>query len=217
MPHADAIPVQQYTSRRAGIMLSDMLRDLDDTALMLRYRDDGDMIAFELLYSRHRGPLYRYLLRQCGDPDAADDLFQEVWARIIKARANYRPMAKFTTYLYHLAHNCAVDRIRRLVRRPQDQNWAIDTEQQPDERSLRPDEQAQLDSDASRLRVALDDLAAEQRETFLLHEESGLTLEEIGRVMGVGRETAKSRLRYAVGHLRRLLDPSNAQLTGTET
>ena len=70
-------------------MLPAMLATLDDQALMLRYGSDGDVAAFEELYGRYRGPLYRYLLRQCGNPDAAQDLYQETWARVIRARADY--------------------------------------------------------------------------------------------------------------------------------
>ncbi len=87
----------------------------EDSALMLRYKD-GDIAAFETLYRRHNDPLYRYLLRLCRHPDNADDIFQEVWGKIIKAADRYRPTAKFTTFLYKVAHNCFIDHIRRNKR-----------------------------------------------------------------------------------------------------
>ena len=186
-------------------MLLDMLRDLDDRALMLRYRDDGDVAAFEELYGRHKGPVYRFLVRQCGDPQSAEDLFQETWARIIKSRETYRPVAQFNTYLYRVARNCLVDRFRRAGHRPGDHEWESIDDHQPMSPRRSPDDEVSLDESAARLRVALDGLSAEQREAFLLHQESGLTLEEIGRVVGVGRETIKSRLRYAVQKLKRSL------------
>ncbi|MEO8223628.1 MAG: sigma-70 family RNA polymerase sigma factor [Gammaproteobacteria bacterium] len=82
---------------------------------MIRYAT-GDVAAFELLYGRHKGPLYRYFLRQCGDPEAAAELFQETWVRIINARARYEPKARFTTYMYQIGHNCLVDYYRKAGR-----------------------------------------------------------------------------------------------------
>ena len=64
-------------------MLVSMAVELDDRALMLRYRD-GDVTAFETLYQRHRVPFFRFLLNQSRDIQAAEDIFQEVWSRIIR-------------------------------------------------------------------------------------------------------------------------------------
>ena len=191
-------------------MLLDMLQQLDDIALMSRYRDDGDVIAFEELYGRHKGPIYRYLLRQCGNREVAEDLFQEVWTRIIKARESYRAIAQFNTYLYRVAHNCVIDNARKRKVRPGDQNWDSIDDHPPVATGKTPEEESALEEIAAQLRVALDSLSDEQREAFLLHQESGLTLEQIGRVVGVGRETIKSRLRYAVMHLRRRLTAESA-------
>ena len=98
-------PVGVAYARRMG-------SPLDDAALMLRYRD-GDVAAFEMLYRRHKDSLYRYLLRLSTNRDTAEDLFQEAWGKIIKARANYRPTARFSTYLFRVAHNCFIDHVRR--------------------------------------------------------------------------------------------------------
>ncbi len=80
---------------------------------MLCYRD-GDAGAFDALYARHKGGLYRYLLRQCREPAAAEELFQDVWMNLIRARAAYTVQAKFTTYLYRLAHNRLIDHYRKV-------------------------------------------------------------------------------------------------------
>src|SRR5687767_2601612 len=87
----------------------------DDATLMLRYRQ-GDVRAFEMLYERHKGALYRYLQRLCRSPEMANDLFQEVWSKVIASRERYEARAKFTTFLFHIAHNCAVDQFRRAGR-----------------------------------------------------------------------------------------------------
>lgn len=175
----------------------------DDATLMLRYRK-GDVRAFEMLYQRHKGALYRYLQRLCRNQDVANDLFQEVWSKVIASRERYEARARFTTFLFHIAHNCAVDHFRRAGR-PQEQG-AQDVDALANELAgpghETPDSalaEAQLRADFKR---ALDQLPAEQRDVFLLHEETGLGLEDIGRITGVAMETAKSRLRYALRKLR---------------
>src|SRR6188508_1672712 len=82
-----------------------------DEQLMLAYAG-GDAAAFEALYSRHKGPLFRFVLRSVKAPAQAEELFQEVWMRAIEARARYRPEAKFSTWLYTIAHNRLVDHWR---------------------------------------------------------------------------------------------------------
>jgi RNA polymerase sigma-70 factor (ECF subfamily) len=178
----------------------------DDATLMLRYRD-GDVRAFELLYERHKGPLYRYLQRMCGRREVADDLFQEVWSKVIASRSRYEARAQFNTFLFRIAHNSAIDYFRRSGRPHENAAQDIDevAEQVGAAEHERPDaalSEAQVRSD---FRRALAELPAEQRDVFVLYEESGLSLEEIGRVTGVAMETAKSRLRYAVGKLRTAL------------
>ena len=176
----------------------------DDSALMLRYRD-GDVAAFETLYRRHKDPLFRYLLRHCRHRASAEDVFQEVWGKIIKARDTYRPTAKFTTFLYHVAHNCFIDHVRRNKKHGDTAD--IEPDSQPD-RGDCPEMLVEKSLARRRLDKALLSLPDEQRDVFLLYEEAGLGLDEIAAVTDCKRETAKSRLRYAVGKLRAALDES---------
>ena len=179
----------------------------EDARLMLRYRE-GDADAFLALYARHKGPLYRYLLRQVRNAGAAADVFQEVWSRLIATRGRYEARAKFATYLFHIAHNCMVDFFRRDLRLPQaarsDEAAAHSAEPEVPEYQ-RPDGIAEFAEQQSALLAALSSLPQEQREAFLLHEETGLSIEEIARVTDVGLETAKSRLRYAIRKLKKAL------------
>lgn len=179
-----------------------MDRAVEDSALMLRYRD-GDVAAFEALYRRHNDALYRYLLRHCRHRATAEDIFQEVWGKIIKARESYRPTAKFTTYLYRVAHNCFIDYLRRNRRHAQTAN--VEPDSQPDAGES-PDMLVERSLARRRLDAALQTLPDEQRDVFLLHEEAGLNLEQIASVTGSNRETVKSRLRYAVKKLRAAID-----------
>ena len=174
----------------------------DDSALMLRYRD-GDVNAFEMLYRRHKDPVYRYLLRLCQHRDTAEDIFQEVWGKIVRARESYRPTAKFTTFLYRVAHNCFIDHVRRNKRHAS--NAPLEPEEHGD-----PGETLEAVTERAlarrRLEAALLNLPDEQRDAFLLHEECGLTIDQIAAVTDCNRETAKSRLRYAVNKLRAAID-----------
>ena len=173
-----------------------------DSALMLRYRD-GDVAAFEILYRRHNDALFRYLLRLCRQRAAAEDVFQEVWGKIIKARDSYRPAAKFTTFLYHVAYNCFIDYVRRNKRHANTADIEPDSQPGSEEQ---PDQIVERSLARRRLEAALETLPDEQRDVFLLHEEAGLSLDQIAAVTDCKRETAKSRLRYAVRKLREAID-----------
>lgn len=188
-----------------------------DEALMLAY-GAGRAAAFDVLYARHKGGVYRYLLRHCGNAGIADELFQDVWMNAIRARATYVPSARFTTWLYTLAHNRLVDHWRAAG---QARLTSIDDETDPDgngdTRSLveampgaehdEPEARAQARELGARLDAVLAALPSEQRDAFLLQYESGLSLAEIAKLTGVGMETVKSRLRYAVAKLRGALGP----------
>jgi RNA polymerase sigma-70 factor (ECF subfamily) len=166
-----------------------------DEELMLAYRG-GDAVAFETLYARHKGALYRFMLRSVRDPAQAEELYQDAWIRVIEARAGYQPKARFTTWLYTIAHRLLIDHWRRrglaLV--------ALD--QDPAGNSPDPAHHAEAREQAARFLGALERLPPAQREAFLLHEEAGLSVAQIAAATGCGEEAAKSRLRYAVAKLK---------------
>jgi RNA polymerase sigma-70 factor (ECF subfamily) len=172
---------------------------------MVRYRD-GDTDAFALLYQRHKGALYRYFVRQCGGEATAEELFQEVWLNVVRARAQYRVQAKFTTYLYRVAHHRLIDYHRRHshgVGTAWDDGAGPAVEELPVEPSAEPEHRLDVRRQVALLLDLVRALPAPQREAFLLREEAGMSVEEIAETTGVDRETAKSRLRYAVSRLRR--------------
>ena len=176
-----------------------------DDALMLAYRD-GDVAAFETLYGRYRKSLYRYFYYALrGDRPLADDLYQDVWSRVISARDRYRRDAGFNRYLFRIAHNRLVDHWRKAGRRSEQ---GVDTvESFADPTSGDPESEAGRDQLRQDLMDAIGRLPPDQREAFLLQQETGLTLEEIAERTHVGRETVKSRLRYALNKLRAQLRP----------
>jgi RNA polymerase sigma-70 factor, ECF subfamily len=193
------------------------MADVDDGELMVRYAG-GDLPAFDTLYRRHRNSLYRYLARHTRDPEIANDLFQEVWSKVIASRARYEPRAKFSTFLYRVAHNCFIDHCRRAsgrTDRAMVNNEDFDLENVlPAAAADLPDARAEHDQTLARYRSALAALPPDQRDTFLLYEESGLSLEEIGQISGVSMETAKSRLRYALAKLRAAMTPREPNESG---
>ena len=170
-----------------------------DEELMLAYRA-GDAGAFETLYKRHRGALYRFMLRSIRERSTAEELFQEAWIRVIDARARYAPSARFTTWLFTIAHNLLVDHWRRkglsLVELDPDAAVAADN----------PANQAEARESLGRLLRALEALPPAQREVFLLREEAGLSVAEIAAVTGADEEATKSRLRYAMAKLKAAVD-----------
>jgi len=175
-----------------------------DDDLMLAFAG-GAAGAFEVLYERYRKPLYRYLYHAVGDKAAADDLYQDVWSRIIASREKFSRGNGFKRWAFRIAHNRLVDHWRALGRQPGLDTEALETV--PGDNRQEPDETLERDQQGDRLRAALMQLPADQREAFLLQQEAGLSLADIAERESVGRETIKSRLRYAVGKLKGILEP----------
>ncbi|HEX2565879.1 MAG TPA: RNA polymerase sigma factor [Burkholderiales bacterium] len=173
-----------------------------DEALMLAY-GGGDAGAFEILYARHRGALFRFVLRGVKQRALAEELYQEIWMRVIEARHGYSPTARFTTWLYTIAHHRLVDHWRR-------RELAVAADSDVAELSAGaasdPARQAEARESLARFARALEALPHAQREAFLLHEEAGLTAMEIAAVTGSETEAVKSRLRYAVAKLKAAID-----------
>jgi RNA polymerase sigma-70 factor (ECF subfamily) len=179
-----------------------------DEALMQRYAA-GDVRAFETLYARHELKIWRYLYRSVGNQATADELMQEVWFAVCRSAARYEPGARFTTWLYTLAHHRLIDSHRRArpacsleAAREDGEPWA---EALADPGSPDPARQAEAQQGADALMLAVGRLPPEQRDAFLLQAEGALSVEQIAAASGVSFETAKSRLRYARATLRQAL------------
>lgn len=175
-----------------------------DEQLMQQYAS-GNVDAFAMLYEKHKGGLYRYILRQVSDKGQADDLFQEVWNKVIDGARSYQPTAKFSTWLYTLARHKVIDNVRHLkvVNNVFTQNgsdsedgiYSVDSTSESLEQS-RANEA---------LKSCMGKLPVNQLESFLLKEEAGLTAGQIAEVVGTSLEASKSRLRYAYQSLRQCI------------
>ncbi len=176
-----------------------------DAQLMLRYAA-GDARAFDELYANHRNGVWRFIRRSVNDAAVTDDVFQECWSRVIAHRENYRPEARFATWLYRIAHNCCMDHWRKSGRRGMRET--ADDEAvaaAADDAGAEPLAAALAGERGERLAAALARLPAEQCTAFLLYVEGGLSVVEIAESTGVNAETAKSRLRYAAAKLKQSL------------
>lgn len=183
---------------------------MPDEQLMLAYAR-GDTAAFDELYARHEGALFRFVRRLLGTPLAAqaDEVFQDTWMRIIAARSSFAPQgAAWRTWAFTIAHNLAMDRLRASGREvgmaarddgedPLD--WIAATLDMTHPSS---EDVAFWRAAGQQLLHCLEELPPAQRAAFLLHHEDGASVEDLAQRLGLQFETAKSRLRYALQKLR---------------
>jgi RNA polymerase sigma-70 factor (ECF subfamily) len=208
------------------------VEELSDELLMMRYAN-GDFAAFEVLYLRNKGGLYRYLLRQLKQQSSAEELFQEVWSAVIDSASSYKQSAKFTTWLYRIARNKVIDQHRHLkvvdaviaqneetkieVAAPHDinedriANMASESSQYASQNSS-PQNEHERAVKAQAIMYCLEKLPKHQLESFLLREESGLSLNDIAQIIDVNLEAAKSRLKTAYKNLRSCLTRRDIRL-----
>ena len=179
------------------------LQNLSDEDLFQAFRK-GDADAFELLLSRHKRPLFNFLYKILGHTEAAEEALQEVFLRVIKSADDYRPSAKFSTWLYTIARNFSIDFGRKQKFR---RHLSLDSREDDDSEPLQSvfaskgassDEQVSAQQEERFLYAALDELAPEQKEVFLLRETQGLQFDEIAKITKVSVNTVKSRMRYAL-------------------
>jgi len=182
-----------------------------DADLMLSFRG-GDARAFEALVQRHQRGIFNFILRSVRDRSRAEELLQEVFLRVVRAKDRYERTAKFTTWIYAIARNLCVDESRRArfrdhksldAKRPgrdgEEGGNLLSRMPSPD---VPTDEAAEAPTLRRRMAKAIDALPDDQREVFLLRQLSGLSFREIGETLGVPENTIKSRMRYALEKLR---------------
>jgi RNA polymerase sigma factor (sigma-70 family) len=170
-----------------------------DEQLMAHYAG-GDVEAFDILYRRHEMRVWRYLVRNTGNRATADELMQEVWFAVARDAPRYAPSARFTTWLFTIAHHRVIDaaRARRREASLDPETLIADPRSGPLAAAISSDQ-------AQALLAAVEQLPPEQRDAFLLQLEGDLAVEEIAALTASSFETTKSRLRYARMKLRELL------------
>ena len=191
-----------------------------DVQLMLDVKA-GDEASFELLLHRYRTPLVNFLYRMVRNREQAEDLAQEVFLRVYRARAEYVPSAKFTTWLFRIATNLALNSVRD--HRHEKLNISMDAPitadaEDGDQRTLdvpetHPNIEQHLVEDARRkmIRHAIDKLPEKQRAAVLLHKYQELDYAEIAKILTCSESALKSLLFRAYETLRVELAPLVAQ------
>jgi RNA polymerase sigma-70 factor, ECF subfamily len=186
-----------------------------DVRLMLAVRDDNAS-AFEELVTRYQGRLLNILRHLVGSPEQAEDLAQEVFLRVYRARKSYEPGAKFATWLYTIANHVAANSLRSQSRRhevtlqPHDSgllgarpldSLALANSSQMPARQLDKLEMRQI------VRMSLDALNERQRMAILLSKFEGMSYGEIADVMEISPQAIRSLLSRARENLREVLQP----------
>lgn len=197
-----------------------------DVAVMLRVQQD-DPAAYEQLIQTYQTRLIRFLQNLVGSESSAEDLAQDVFLRVWRARKNYQPTAKFATWLFHIAHNVASNAVRDRKRRKEYQVANPD----PNQSSVLSIEQMAVASTgampirkldkserADMVRLAVESLNDRQREAMLLSKFEGLCYQEIADTMELTVQAVKSLLSRARVNLKVLLEPyfDHGHLPGTQ-
>lgn len=169
----------------------------------------GEESAFKELVARHLGGVYSFALRYVGSMEAAEDIAQESFVKAWRSLKKFDPAkASFKTWLMRIVRNTSVDYLRKRTHVPlsyfDTESGNILEETVPDDAPL-ADELLAQKIDAKTVTKAIDRLSPPHREVMLLHYQSGLTFEEIGRVLDTPPNTVKSRHRRALHQLRGLL------------
>ena len=167
----------------------------------------GEVSALELLVDRYKKQLFGYIMNMTRNPHEADEVFQEVWLKVIRKLSRYRDK-NFLGWLVRIAHNCIIDRARK--RKPA---RSLD-EVGPDGETLGatlstdmpgPDGLAEMGELGRQIEDAVSTLPADQKEVFLMRVKAGLPFKEIARVQRTSINTALARMQYALAKLRTLL------------
>jgi len=194
--------------------------ELSDELLMHNYRH-GDLAAFKELYRRHRQGLYQFIAWRSPRKDWVEEIVQDSWANLHKARLTYQPHASFKTFLYQIARNRLIDLLRQKqtilaseLGYDEDAGAYFDRLADATGDLASPQDALEGKQQIAGLHAAIRALPGDQKEALILQQFNGMSLDEIAVLTGVTAETVKSRLRYAMNKLRRqLLDaPQQSEL-----
>lgn len=179
-----------------GIFKTDY-RTYSDEALMASVQK-GRAAAFDELYARYSSRLLRYLLRMLRDDDRAQDFLQEIFLRIVENPDAYRPIQKFSSWIFTIAHNLCKNEYRRQEVRhmvsPHENPEALATEESD---ALSAETAVEWSEFEQALWLALDTLSADHRAVFVLRHQQDLSIREIADILNCAEGTVKSRLHYA--------------------
>ena len=182
---------------------------VEDEMLVAQFQA-GRQHAFDELMKRHKQKIYAYLLKSVRNCEDAEELTIEVFFKVYRALDSWQPQARFSTWLYRIAHNLAIDHHRAKSRRF---TYSLDDDElsieEPVASDLGSDPARQLEEkDRSRIiRAAVDQLSPNQKAVFLLNRYQGMQIKEITEALGMAEGTVKVHLHRAMKKLKILLQP----------
>jgi len=159
----------------------------------------GDPNAFADLIAVMERPLLYYAMSLTGNQDAALDVLQDVWLKVVRGIRKLKDPGSLKPWLYAITHGVAVDRVRRDYRRDKAEQAQLDD-------ALDIDEPSFAEEDATAIRDALNRLGVKHREVLVLHFLQDLSIQEIANVVGCSEGTIKSRIHYAKRKLKQILE-----------
>jgi len=182
-----------------------------DAGSAIERAQSGDSDAFRLLVEQHSRAVFRLAFRMTGNEQDAEDVVQETFLRAYRRLADYESRSSFSTWLYRIASNYALDLIRSR-RRHVDKREHGSPEQRDVLETIPattpgPDRVLFGGEVQIRLNAALDELSAQERTAFVLRHFEGLSIEEIGASLGTGTNATKHSIFRAVQKLRKRLEP----------
>jgi RNA polymerase sigma-70 factor (ECF subfamily) len=184
--------------------------EADDGAAVERARS-GDGDAFRLLVERHSRNVFRLAFRMTGNEHDAEDVVQETFLRAYRQLDKYETRSSFGTWLFRIASNYSLDllrsRKRREDKRERNKPEQADILESMPAQSPGPDRVAYSGQVQGRVQAALEELSEQERTAFVLRHFEGLSIEEIGNVLGTGTNATKHSVFRAVQKLRRSLEP----------
>lgn len=198
------------------------LQELDDEALMALFQQEDSEAAYTVLVRRYKSPITNFLYRFVGNYDDALDLAQETFVRLYKYKHAYRPVQRFSTWLYTIATNVARTFYQQCQRHAAVPLSALQSHEEEEQQeweisdsSYLPDTRVDSTYLAQRIQKALMHLSPVFRETIVLREIMELTYEEIAEIMQTELGTVKSRINRARQRLQELLRDVYEELYGS--
>lgn len=182
---------------------------IDDEMLVAQFQA-GRQDAFDELMKRYKSKIFAYLLRSVRNYEDAEDITIEVFFKAYRALGDWQPKAKFSTWLYKIAANLAIDYHRAKARHPV---YALDDEENPEAKLIATDlvsnpvKQLEEKERGRIIRQAVDQLSPKQKAVFLLTRYEGFQLKEVGETLGMAEGTVKIHLHRAIKRLQTLLRP----------
>ena len=189
-------------------------KSLSDAQLVYNYIS-GDENALSILINRHQSRLYGFIFSKIQDRDAADDVFQDTFIKVIRTlkRGNYNEQGKFLPWVMRISHNLVIDYFRKNSRMPK-----FKSKNEFDIFSIISDDSLNIENkmvDAqieNHIRILLDELPDEQRAVIKMRIYQDMSFKEISESTGVSINTALGRMRYGLINLRKMIDKHKINL-----